>query len=445
MQSSLLPIAILAAVTWSATFVAILIATQPRPASRAAQIRSNWAELPPAIVALLAAHDGKVPERAVTATFLDLVARGVLRRTVEPSGLARIEPAAGDHADLNPYEYQVFDHAFVRARIGGGAVPEDALQLESSEHATRWMDRFSEKVVDDAKARGLSEDRVSSRMSFRLWAGLLAVLVLLAVAWIGTLLAVIAFIVLAPILRLLERQRATEAGVALVPMYRALAAQQGAGAADPSRPIDRSHAYAAALGAGTPVRSPLAHRESRLAWSNRGGQWRQLRIADASGVFQGSDPKAALYAIPGALVFFAIWARLLYDFTAHPQRWSIPFALLAIGWLIYLSLNFFVWRFVYRGIYDLRARTVHVEGKVIYFVARESSGENTGKNYHVAIDDGRGGEAPMHEIDRVLFERLRYGDWLRLEVTPKLRCVRSTELVTAPAAAAQAGRPISAS
>jgi hypothetical protein len=183
------------------------------------------------------------------------------------------------------------------------------------------------------------------------------------------------------------------------------------------------------------VRSPLAHRESRLAWSNRAGQWRQLRIANASNVFQGSDPVAALYTIPGALVFFAIWARLLYDFTAHPQRWSIPAVVLAIGWLIYVSLNFFVWRFVYRGLYDLRARTVHVEGKVIYLEVRDGGGEQPCKTYHVAIDDGRAGEAPMHEIDRILFEKLRYGDWLRLEVTPKLRCVRSTQLITAPASA----------
>jgi hypothetical protein len=79
----------------------------------------------------------------------------------------------------------------------------------------------------------------------------------------------------------------------------------------------------------------------------------------------------------------------------------------------------------------LRARTVHVEGKVIYLEARDGGGEEPGKIYQVAIDDGRGGEALMHEIDRILFEKLRYGDRLRLEVTPKLRCVRSTQLVAA--------------
>ena len=96
------------------------------------------------------------------------------------------------------------------------------------------------------------------------------------------------------------------------------------------------------------------------------GEWREVSVADIPGVFEGTDPVAAPYAMPGALVFFGIWARLLYDFTAHPQRWSIPVIVLAAGWSIFAVLNYFVWRFVYRGLYDLRARTICLEGPVIY-------------------------------------------------------------------------------
>jgi hypothetical protein len=87
---------------------------------------------------------------------------------------------------------------------------------------------------------------------------------------------------------------------------------------------------------------------------------------------------------------------------------------------------------VYRGLYDLRARTVAVEGQVIYLDVRDYSGEDPGKTYHVAIDDGRSRKAIRHQIGRDLFEQLHDGDWLRLEVTPKLRCVRSTRVVPGP-------------
>ncbi len=239
--------------------------------------------------------------------------------------------------DLKPHERQLLDHIAARAKLGGGAVLEAALRLESSEHAKRWMADFSGKVITEARERGLVEERVSLRTCFWLWVALLVAVVLLAIAAIGV-----------------------------------------------------------------------------------------------SFLFHGTDPVAALYTIPGALAFFGAWAALLYGFTAHPERWSIPPIVLAAGWVIFALGNFLVWRFVYRGLYDLRAGTVGIEGQVIYLDVRDNGDEHPGKIYHVAIDDGRKSTAIKHEIDQDLFDQLRYGDWLRLDVTPKLRCVRSRRIVTAP-------------
>jgi len=428
MQPPLLPIAVLAIIAWAAAFGAIMLARRSRISQQAAS-GSSWAEQPPAIVALLCSERGDVPECAVTATFLDLIARGLLQREVDASGHVRIGPAGGDLSAMKPYERQVLDHVAARASLGGGTVLEEVPRLESSEHATRWMKDFSETVIADAQSLGLVEDRASLRLCFFLWFGLAAAPALLATAAIGFFFAVFGFIVLAPMVTMLRRQRPTEAGSQLISMYRALAARQENGAANASGPVDRKRAYAAALGAGGPEHSPLAHRDADLVWSNMSGQWREVRIIDGPGLFHGTDPVTALYTIPGALAFFGAWTALLYGFTAHPERGSIPAIVLAVGWLVYAFGNFFVWRFVYRGLYDLRARTFGVEGQVIYLDVRD---EDPGKTYHVAIDDGRSGKAIRHQIGRDLFAQLRYGDRLRLEVTPTLGCIRSTRIVPAP-------------
>jgi hypothetical protein len=58
---------------------------------------------PPAVAALLCSARGELAERAVTATYLDLIARGFLRRAEGPEGQAGIEPAAAAEASLRPF------------------------------------------------------------------------------------------------------------------------------------------------------------------------------------------------------------------------------------------------------------------------------------------------------------------------------------------------------
>jgi hypothetical protein len=116
---------------------------------------------PPAVAALLCSARGELAERAVTATYLDLIARDFLRRAEGPEGRAGIEPAAAAEASLRPYERSVLDHVVSRAGVGGDSAPESALRLESSDHAKVWMTTFTKRVVSDARGHGLVLERIS--------------------------------------------------------------------------------------------------------------------------------------------------------------------------------------------------------------------------------------------------------------------------------------------
>lgn len=389
------------------------------------------------MAALLCSPRGELPERAVTATYHDLLARGFLRRTEGHEGQARISRAAG--TGLRPYERHVLDHVAVRARIGGGSVLEDALHLESSEHAKLWMKTFTDQVVADARGRGLVMERISLSTLFWLWVGLAvpAGLALAAGVWIW--LCLLAYAVCAWRALVLHRPLPTSAGWRAAAVYRSLGAQLSteAGArASKTSPAHRSAAYAVALGLGGPDRSPFAPQQGRTVWSHASGTWRQVRIANAPSFLSGVDPISTLYATPSVLVFCGIWGYLLFWFTTNPPKpWHVPAVVLMAGWLVWAVLSFLFWRYVYRGLYDLRHRTAPVEGRVIFLEtdnagsASENATSESEKRYLVAIDDGQTDVAVKYEIDKHLFMQLRYGDRLRLDVTPKLRCVKSCEII----------------
>jgi hypothetical protein len=60
-----------------------------------------------------------------------------------------------------------------------------------------------------------------------------------------------------------------------------------------------------------------------------------------------------------------------------------------------------------------------------------SGTEEPPKCYHVAIDDGQTDVAVKYEIGEGLFTALRYGNRLRLDVTPRLRCVKAAQVLPA--------------
>jgi hypothetical protein len=98
------------------------------------------------------------------------------------------------------------------------------------------------------------------------------------------------------------------------------------------------------------------------------------------------------------------------------------------GWLIWACGSFLYWRWLYRGLSDLGHKNRAVVGQVIYLEVDRGDGAT----FYVALDDGRSDVAVRCEIDDKLFVKLRFGNWLRLDVTPKLGFLKKTEILPGP-------------
>lgn len=112
---------------------------------------------PPAVVGLLT-NEFTAPQSAVTATSLDLAARGWIRLTSTDGELVvvtRGNPAAGD--SLLPFEQQVLNH--LASRAFNDVSSASTLALSHHRLNRRWWLRFQRSVGDEAQARGLSTPR----------------------------------------------------------------------------------------------------------------------------------------------------------------------------------------------------------------------------------------------------------------------------------------------
>jgi hypothetical protein len=96
-------------------------------------------------------------EEAAAATVLDLAARRVV--AVEEIGpeLSLVRLGRGDTPDLNPYEQPVLDH-LRRLATSDGVVATGAL-AEGNRHIGSWWKSFTHAVIEEARARGLSQRR----------------------------------------------------------------------------------------------------------------------------------------------------------------------------------------------------------------------------------------------------------------------------------------------
>jgi hypothetical protein len=110
----------------------------------------------PALVDLLTGG-WKLCEEAAAATVLDLAARRVV--AVEEIGpeLSLVRLGRGDPPDLNPYEQMVLDH-LRRLATSDGVVATGAL-AEGNRHIGSWWKSFTHAVIEEARARGLSQRR----------------------------------------------------------------------------------------------------------------------------------------------------------------------------------------------------------------------------------------------------------------------------------------------
>lgn len=106
----------------------------------------------PAVVALLT-NEFRVPRSAVTATALDLAARGWIRISVVDDELAVVTRGQGATGDaLRNYEQQVLNH--LSSRAFNGVISASTLAISQHRLDRRWRLRFERAVVDDARARG---------------------------------------------------------------------------------------------------------------------------------------------------------------------------------------------------------------------------------------------------------------------------------------------------
>jgi Predicted membrane protein (DUF2207) len=112
---------------------------------------------PPAVVALIT-NGFRVPSSAITATALDLAARGWVRLAVVDDELAVVangQGAAGD--SLRSYEQQVLNH--LSSRAFNGMVSAGTLAVSQHRLDRRWRNRFGAAVVEHARVLGLCRRR----------------------------------------------------------------------------------------------------------------------------------------------------------------------------------------------------------------------------------------------------------------------------------------------
>ena len=154
-STTALAAAVVATLTaWAAEIWAERSTATPRiePVGDRRPERTGGAAETPAVVALLT-NGFRVPSSAVTATVLDLAARGWLRVTVVDDELAVVTTGQGAAGDsLRPYEQQVLNH--VTSRAFNGMVSAGTLAVSQHRLDRRWRNRFGLAVAEHARTLG---------------------------------------------------------------------------------------------------------------------------------------------------------------------------------------------------------------------------------------------------------------------------------------------------
>jgi hypothetical protein len=402
----------LALAAWWAVFVTILIKTRRRIDAPAAPADVAMIEAP-AVAALLHSAKGVVPDDAARATFLDLAARGMFRFEHDPQGKIRVVGAQPDPA-LRRYERLVYDHAVKRMSNTPSLAAEDLLQLER--HLQSEMQSFRDAVRADARGRGLVRDRAPRMVRVVLWLALLvpAVCALSALAQsdepffrdYAIYIVLIGYRIATLPVRVLRRAAPTPAGARLAAAYRTLQ-KDIALTADAHPPGDRLAAYAEALGVAS---------ADRAIWSTTSGRWRRVRIVNPFGL-------VGWLIVPlGASAFVSVLSTLPAFALGAPSLALILFCVFGVS-VFGIQLGFgLVWTYE-----KVSGRAHAATGRVVYL-----RGNDDADSFCVALDDGQSAQAEVLTIEWDLFERLHYGDWLTLEVTPLLREIRDAGIVAAP-------------
>jgi hypothetical protein len=318
------------AVNWWAEYATRPPRADPGDEQRPQPVEGQSLE-PPAVVGLIT-NDFTAPRSAVTATAIDLAARGWVRFTSTEGELVvvtRGAPAAGD--SLLPFEQQVLNHLSSRAFNDVSS----ASTLAGSHHRLnrRWWLRFERAVADESASRGLSTTRYTA-IELAPPAALAAVALIawwlagrggdeVAIAdswqsrtvWIVTLLAIAGLVWVTALRAMGGHQRPTELGRtrqnAWMGFRRRLMARIPTEASVLAPPAQQQAlAQACVMGVATHVLSelPAAPEHPRIAWSEAGGVPHLVRIRYPFRPGYGQHPVKV--AVVGLIVLLlARWAQ----------------------------------------------------------------------------------------------------------------------------------------
>lgn len=115
---------------------------------------------PPAVVALLT-NGYDIPRSAVTATALDLAARGWIRLTTSDGELVVVTRGSAQAGDtLRPFEQQVMNH--LAARAFNDVTSAGTLAASHHRLDRRWWQRFRRSVANTAQELGFSHRRYTA-------------------------------------------------------------------------------------------------------------------------------------------------------------------------------------------------------------------------------------------------------------------------------------------
>lgn len=403
----------------------------------------------PALVDLLTGN-WRLCEEAAAATVLDLAARRVV--AVEEVGpeLSLVRLGRGGVPQLAAYERLVLDH-LRRLAARDGVVATGAL-AEGNRNLKSWWKSFTHAVIEEARARGLSQRRWSPwhRTVLSAAAVLPGVLVAFALmlvpsddgdSFLGSLGAgFVAWAALVAISEKVNGERGTALGVEVAGRWLGLREQLSAGrfAEQPAAAVTiwgRPLAYAAALGlapravASLPIASAA---DDRRAWSDFGGMWHVVDVR-----YRGRGPLGGLLwgrtawsglgaaAIVGFGTFVASFMLLLVaggfldvgpDDPIAAARW-IALAVAAV--VVVMALT------------DLVSRP-EVRGQVVRkrCFARRSSGDTPKYRYWIAIDEGTSREVRAFGIDEERWHPLQEGDVVTARVGRRLGRIYDVEVIT---------------
>lgn len=424
---------------------------------------------PPAVVGLLT-NDYRVPASAITATALDLAARGWVRLTTTDGELVIVTTGSGVGGEtLRPFEHQVLNHLAARAFNG----VTSASTLAASHHRLnrRWRFRFDRSVAATSQQLGLSRARYS--VGFLAIPAVLSLIALVSLwssirngteiaiadSWRSRTLWFLATIVgLALVAQTTQRvlgadQTPTEAGRTRTDLWLGYRARlrdripEHASVVAPP-PQQRALAVAVVMGLSPDIEHqlPAAPSDARNAWSEAGDRAHSVRIHYPVRPGYGQHPLKVLGV--GLIVFLAArWIRdfmlrvgdgdALRDLLAKSPGQIDLFRDLADGVAVILILPMViaVWAVVAGAIdtvatrertgFVVRAR--HPVEVLPYRVMRilKPFAERSGYSTYLAVDDGK--RAVVFAWLATERTAAPQGAQARVRATPMLGYVRSSE------------------